>query len=149
MERIFTDLPSSGKPIQITLVDAPNEWVTVLEATDFSVPGDEAREVVPGQLYIVAPLIVSNKIGIPGTVQAKIVKENNTEVIVFPELPVPGNDALLIPINGQTLLKSSSESNHGDRLQILVSAEGSFDIFGNAVESEMPTHAPDTESEIV
>jgi len=149
MARILTDLPSSGKPIQITLVDAPNEWTTVAEATDFSVPGDEARQVVPGQLYIVAPLIVSNKIGVPGSVQAKILKENGTEIIVFPELPVPGNDALLIPINGQTLLKSFSESTNGDRLQVLVSATGSFDIFGNAVESEMPTHAPDTESEIV
>lgn len=164
MARILTDKPSSGQPVLIQATDLPyvagvETWTTVLEANDFSVPGDEddgatpdpdnaGRQILPGQLFMQAPLLVANKSGADGVVNVRILREDGTAVVLFPNQPAPPNDTVLVPVQGHVLLKADWQSLNGDRLQIAVSAAATFDAFGTAVESEMPTHAPDTESGI-
>ena len=80
MPRIFTDQPSSGKPLTL-VVPASHDcgflsaaWTLLAEAPDFSVPGtgdagatldptNPDRELRPGEVFIESPLTVSNTTG--------------------------------------------------------------------------------------
>ena len=154
--RIFTDQPSTGKPKLIRVSNVSNaDWVTLLEAVEFSIPiREEAgtivddRQIVPGETFIGAPLMVTNKSTDPGWVQLRMLAENAEIFEMTAEIIVPGNDTVLIPVQGHTLLKVDATSTNGDRLQIIASDANRFDCYGSAVESEAGTHAPDTETEI-
>jgi hypothetical protein len=161
MKRIYTDNPSSGKPIRIVEIDIPaNEWVTLAEPPDFSVPeedeglpsdpADDNRSLLPGKLFIQAGIVVTNKTSNVQTFSMRLLLEGDESsenaVLLISDQFIPPNEPAIVALRGQELFKSSVDSEVGDRLQIRVNTANAFDVFGTVIESPLPEHAPDTES---
>jgi hypothetical protein len=163
MARINTDLPSSGKPIQIFIPPATNSgfvntsWFTILEAPDFSVPGtgdtgatpdplDSSRELRPGEVFLETPLAVSNTTSTSHSVEVQVVLQggSTTVPLIIPTL-VPAGETIYLPIQGLRLLKTNFAAANGDRIQIRSSNAASLKIFGSASELGAADHAPDTD----
>jgi len=160
---IYTDQPSTGKSIQLFQKGLPADtFVTLAEAkifsiprvsseltpelTDTSRPGEE-RELVLGEMFINAPLLVSNKTDSVVEVEVIIKKFTGESDFIYlaPKISIPGKEGVRINIQGQTLLIDSPNRANGDRLQIKASMGDALDVFGSATESAAAAHAADTE----
>lgn len=90
MPRIYTDQPSSGKPLNVCIPSTVNNgfadttWIELIEAPDFSVPSSNGtgtvpdknipnREIRAGEVYFESPLIVLNSSGTARWVQLETV----------------------------------------------------------------------------
>lgn len=163
MARINTDLPSSGKPIQVFIPPGTNSgfvnttWYTLLEAPDFSVPGtgdgvstldpaNSARELRPGEVFIETPLLVSNTTATSQSVELQVVLQGGSATVplVIPTL-VPAGETVFLPVQGLRLLKTDFDAADGDRLQIKASDAASLKIFGAASELGAANHSPNTD----
>jgi hypothetical protein len=165
---IITNQPSTGKSLRLssdTIAENPSEnWTTLVEAPDFRIPlrnEDEAYiivdtnfEIVPGELFLNAPLLVTNFHDTTNFwVQFRILQEDGETILLTSKIDIPANDTALIPIQGQVLLKLNeltdppSQSANGDRLQVQCEEDGSewLSVFGSASESQAGTHSKPTE----
>lgn len=173
---IKTDQPSSGKSVIISKVinnigDTEGDWVQLIETNNFSVPirnedaavidpNNAGCELVEGELFMSAPLFVCNNGSIPAKVQIRVSNELGFKFYLTPEMTIPIDESIQIPIQGQVLLKSNDVSkiiqnittlefeSPGDSLEIRVSVgtAGSIYVYGNATESEASVHASYTEA---
>ena len=154
--RINTDNPSTGKPVDIFVKDVADDWVTIAEAPDFSVPdfqgtiedpdpADPDRGLVPGEVFFDAPLTVTNKDTSSHLFEVRKLIEDGTDVSMGSVL-VPAGETAYIPVQGQRLLKFDFSAANGGRLQVKADTASVFDVAGSATESAAPDHAPDTES---
>jgi hypothetical protein len=158
---IYTDQPSTGKSIQFAVKDLGISWTTLAEVPIFSIPRisselpeayidtsrpGEEREFLLGELFITAPLLVSNKSEANVNVDVQILTENNEVVQLTPTIPIPPKDGVRVNIQGQIMRISTPGTANGDRLQIKASVANAVDVFGSATESGSADHAPDTES---
>lgn len=166
MPRIRTDQPSSGKPLQLLIPSDTNSgfvntsWTTLVEAPDFSVPGsgdsgvvldpvDTGRELRPGEVFFESPLVVVNTTATTRWVELQILLQGNSgqAVPVTPRVPVPGGEAVYLPIQGLRVLKTDlTNTESGGRLQIQAEVGNALKVIGSAVELEALTHAPDSEA---
>lgn len=167
--RIYTDQPSTGKPVQIYRPPANNNgfltvnWLDLAEARDFSVPsaGDDGttpdpdnadRDLRPGEIFFETPLAVLNYTTTACWFQLRLIQQggNDTpglqEILLCPEITVPPNDTIFFPIQGFRLLKTNFSSQRGDRLQARAQFDASLKVLGSAIELEALDHAPDTEA---
>lgn len=129
MPRIATDQPSSGKPLQLFIPSSANSgfvnttWFTLVEAPDFSVPGtgdagavldpaDAGRELRPGEVFFESPLTVVNTTATTRWVELRILLQGNSgqAIPVTPRVPVPGGEAIYLPIQGLRVLKTSANN---------------------------------------
>lgn len=166
MSRIITDEPSTGKNIILFAKNISTDWVTLCEAPDFSVPlggndpqyedpQDSERELSPGEIFIGAPILVTNKdIALSCWVEFRVVKETDTEnpteddisvVSVTPKVSVSYSESIQIPLQGLVLIKSDVNLTYGGRLQVRAERVETLDVYGAASESAYADHAPDTE----
>lgn len=167
MPRIRTDQPSSGKPLLLFIPTATNSgfvttmWTTIAEAPDFSIPAsgddgtvadpaDAGRELRAGEVFIEAPLTVTNtNQAITYWVELQMLLQgtNGQAIPVSQRVPVPAGETVYLPIQGLRLLKTDLTSTQpGGRLQIRAQVSDALKIFGTAVELEAGAHAPDTEA---
>lgn len=160
MPRINTDQPSSGKPLQLFIASSgfvPVTFTTLAEAPDFSVPGtgdtgatldpaDSARELRPGEVFLEAPLTAINKDTVVRWVELQILTQGGETIPITPQVSIPANEAIYLPIQGLRLLKTSFVAANGDRLQVRASSGSAIKVIGSAVELEALTHAPDSEA---
>lgn len=166
MPRIKTDQPSSGKPVQLFIPSGTNSgfvdttWFTLAEAPDFSVPGtgdagavldpaDAGRELRPGEVFFESPLAIVNTTATTRWVELQILLQGNSgqAIPVTPQIPVPGGEAVYLPIQGLRVLKTDlTNTQPGGRLQIQGEVNNALKVIGSAVELEALTHAPDSEA---
>jgi hypothetical protein len=140
----------------------------LVEATDFSIPIREEigmivddRQIVPGEILLISPLFVTNHGGASAWVQLVIKTEQGgglaeQTVEWSSKITIPANETVSIPVQGTSLLKSNLRNDgttlpapgsvEGDRLVILAERNAFFDCYCTGSESEMGTHAPDSES---
>lgn len=165
MTRILTDQPSSGKPVLVFIPASTNSgfvdttWITIAEAPDFSIPvvdedtaeldpADSSRELRPGEVFFESPLGVTNQDTETRWVELRVVLQGagGQEIAISPQIPVPANETVYLPIQGLRLLKTDFAAAAGGRLQIRSEVDDALQIFGSAVELEASQHAPDSES---
>lgn len=144
-----TDQPSSGRTIRGHLVDVPTTWTTILEAQDFSIPSidssQEAREVIPGEIFIGTPLAVTNKFSTTRTFSVRIDGEATTagagpKYNFIVDMDIPGKETVFIPVQGHSLLKTTAAMAHGDRLQVKAGFASTFDVTVTATETAAGFH---------
>lgn len=148
MPTITTDAPGVAVPkdIAVVLTTANTDLV---EAPNFNVPnpdpeGETDRVVVPGQIQFRTPVIVYNVSNQNVTVDMVFITESNTEIYVAKQYIIPANDALILPVQGQSLLRSAS-STIGGRLRARAQANNALHVKCMAVEFQADQHAPNTE----
>lgn len=160
MPRIRTDQPSSGKPLQLFIASSgfvPSSFTTIAEAPDFSIPGtgdtgvtldpaDSSRELRPGEVFIETPLTCINTDTTARWVELQLLTQAGATVPWSPQISIPPQEAIYVPIQGLRLLKTNFVSANGDRLQIRASIGSAIKIMGSATELEALTHAPDSEA---
>ena len=148
MTRIYCRTPSTGYPENLVLQNVPQTLTTIpgglsgADAPDYSVPDpsnqyeqrdplDPTRAILPGQIFFLTPLSVTNKSGTQETLTAILLTESNVQ-INFGTATVPAGDTAYIPLNGRSLLKRDANSAHGDRLQVISSNATAFDVWVSA-----------------
>ena len=154
MARVTCKAASSGRPLQITLVDVPTSFTTIADAPDFSVPDpsqsfpvrdplDATRAVRAGEIFMVTPLAVHNKTAAASWIEVQLVTEAGVTVLSPGRVTVPANETALIPVQGRSLVKRSASATaaaSGDRLQLRAQFAGVFDVWASAEERLSAEH---------
>jgi hypothetical protein len=149
MPRITCRTPST-RPLLISLASVGTSFTTVAEAPDFSVPdtqqiypardpGDAARGIRPGEVFVLTPVKARNKTESTVWIEAQILRENGTAVLLE-RIAVPAGDTAQIVTQGLSLLKRTAAGANGDRLQVRSETAGAFDVFGGAQERPSAEH---------
>jgi hypothetical protein len=145
MSRIVCRTPSTGLPETLYLVDVPATMTTLdggltgADAPDYSVPdpsnqyevrdpSDPTRAILPGQIFFLTPLSVTNKTASDETLDVQIVLEGGNTIISLGTVVVPAFDTAYVPLNGRSLLKFDANSVNGDQLQVSASTANVFDV---------------------
>ena len=150
MTRIVCRTPSTGKSIRISYNNIPADFVTVVEAPDFSIsdttnkfterdPTDSTRAIRPGEIFFLTPMSAINKDTIARWVETRLISEDGITV-EFGKIEVPPGDTVFIPTQGRSLLKRLPNATYGDRLQIRAETAGIFDIWAAAEEKLSSEH---------
>ena len=154
MPRITCKTPASGKPLNITLLNVPTAFTTIVDAPDFSVPDpsqsfaardplDAARAIRPGEIFLLTPLAVYNKTATARWVEVQLVTEAGTTVLSPGRVTVPAFDTVYIPVQGRSLIKrspSATAAANGDQLQIRAESAAALDVWGSAEERLSAEH---------
>jgi hypothetical protein len=67
-------------------------------------------------------------------------------IVIAPQIPVPANAAIQIPVQGLRLLKTDFTATNGGRLQVRAEVADAIRVYGSAVELEALTHQPNTDA---
>jgi hypothetical protein len=165
MPRINTDQPSSGKPLLLFVPAAVNsgfvddDWITLVEAPDFSIPtsgddgitpdpADTSRELRGGEVFFETPLQAINTTSTSRWVELRMLLQGTSgqAIPVSPRVVVPADESVYLPIQGLRLLKTDlTNTQPGGRLQVQAEVDNAITVIGSAVELEAQDHAPDTE----
>jgi hypothetical protein len=121
---ISTSQAPDAKPIGVSRA-VTTTWETIVEAPRYEVPQQTfggGTNIVPGVAEIISPLLVSN-IGITSAaISVRIFREDaNSHFVIINELPVPANDMIPIPLNGQFIYT-------GDTLDVQASSNDSLNV---------------------
>lgn len=123
-ETIITSAAPDAKPVAVS-VTATTSWVTIITVPQYQVPSSgyfgSGDAVVPGVAEIITPLMCANIGTTTASISARIVRDGGTTALLANALPVPPNDALALPLNGQFLMTD-------DVLQIKASANNAIDV---------------------
>jgi hypothetical protein len=141
MTRIYCRTPSTGYPENLVLANVPATITTIpgADAPDYSVPDpaeqyevrdplDPTRAILPGQIFFLTPLAVTNKSINQASLTVTLLQEDGN-TINFGTAIVPAGDTAYLPLNGRSLLKRDPLAANGDRLQVQASAPNVFDVW--------------------
>lgn len=124
VEIITTTQAPDAKPIGLSY-SVLDDWDPLITVPSYEIPelvfGGETV-IVPGVAEVISPMLLSNKTASTETVSLRIFRTDaNTYFTVVNELPIPANDILALPLNGQFIYT-------GDVLEIKASALNSVDM---------------------
>ena len=123
-ETIITSAAPDAKPVTVSIT-ATTAWVTIVTVPQYQVPSSgyfgSGDAVVPGLAEMITPLMCANTGTVTAALSVRIVRSSGATSMLANALPVPPNDALALPINGQFLLTD-------DVLQIKASANSILDV---------------------
>ena len=151
--RIYCRTPSTGYPENLYSIDVSDTVFTTVgpvgpytglgaNAPDYSVPDpseqyetrdpdDSARAILPGQIFCLTPLSVTNKSVTEAYLDCQILTQDG-DIINVGRAVVPAGDTAYIPLQGRSLLKREPENDDGDQLQVMASAPNTFDVIVSA-----------------
>jgi hypothetical protein len=155
MTRIITAQPGSSVPKPILIPAITVEWMTLLEAPDFSLPdtqlrwpgvenrdpANNLRRIRPGFALIESPLMFNNSGTVSRWVEIRILSEMEVPVLQA-RYTVPGGETYPHPAPGQRLLKRTLASLNGDRLQVRAEVAGVISVTAAASEGAADQHQP-------
>jgi len=140
--RIYCKTPSTGTVQNFTFPPlgsstlVTNEWITIAQARDFSVPDarqvyadrdptDSTRGIRPGEIFFITPVFVANTddltaVAVSRKIEIRILLEDGRSILCPGKMLVPPGDTAMVPVQGRSLLKRSSTSSVGDRLEIKI-----------------------------
>lgn len=151
MPRIKCKTPSTGRPINLTLVGVGTGWTALAEAPDFSVPdasstfssrdpADANRAIRPGEVFFMTPLYARNRTTVDCWLEVRLVLESGAAVECPGLMTVPGKDTAMVPVQGRSLLKRTSAGLLGDQLQVRAQTAGVLDLWATAEEKPSTEH---------
>lgn len=121
---ITTSQAPDAKPIGLSAT-LTTSWLPIINVPSYEVPQQSfggGTDIVPGVAEIITPLVVCNTAASTERVSVRIFRaSSNTYFFIANELPVPTNDILPIPLNGQFIYTD-------DILEVRASANTSLDI---------------------
>jgi hypothetical protein len=141
-------------PVRILVESLGTDWLTVLEASDFSVPdpqrrfpgardpADDERRIQPGFALIEAPLMFFNGGTSAVTLEVSILREDGTRVQQA-MIGIISQETYLHPAPGQRMLKRDPATAHGDRMQVKASAANAVQLTSTASEGAAEQHDPE------
>jgi hypothetical protein len=128
---ITTSQAPDAKPIAFsgTLSD---DWISIITVPSYEVPQQSfggGVDVVPGVGEIISPLLVSNFSAATALISIRVYRENQADVgnntgtyfFVMKDVPIPTNDMIPIPLNGQFIFR-------GDTLDVKASVNSAIDV---------------------
>jgi hypothetical protein len=107
---------------------------------DYEIPDESFGGLtitVPGVAEIISPLLVCNKSASTAKISVRIFRaEDSTLFTIANALPIPSNDILPIPLNGQFIY-------NGDILEVLADTNSALDVtisytLGQAEQDDIP-----------
>jgi hypothetical protein len=152
MPRITCRQPSTGKPINITVVNVPIVYTTIVEAPDFSVPdpsatqyvdrdpNNAARGIAAGQVFCLTPLVARNKNSVARWIEVRLITEAGIAVDAMGRYLVPAGETVAIPMQGRSLVKRVAAGANGERLQVRAEAANTFDLWMSVSEQASDEH---------
>ena len=121
---IQTSQAPDAKPIGLS-VSATTDWTSIIEVPSYDIPSQQfggGRDVVPGVAEIISPMLLSNKTSSTETISIRVYRaSSNTVFTIANQIPVPPNDIMPIPLNGQFIFTD-------DTLDIVASANSAVDV---------------------
>ena len=134
-----------------------NEWVTLMEAPDYSVPdtrliystrdpNDTGRAIRPGETFIMTPIFARNTSETEAfEIYVELLLEYATVGIPCPgKMIIPAGDTVMIPVQGRSLLKRNANgfSTYGDRIRLKAGngANGYIYVWGSGEEKLSAEH---------
>lgn len=150
MARIVCRTPSTGKPLRLIIKNISNEFITLAEAPDFSVPdasekfeerdpNDPSRAIRPGEIFFLTPLAVKNNSLIKESIEVNLITEDDIEILMG-KVEIPAGDTAFVPLQGRSLLKRNPSSINGDRIRIKASTANVLDSWISAEEKLSSEH---------
>jgi len=165
LSRIKCKVPSTGYTKNYTSCTRDNgtitqtllegEWVTIMEAPDYSVPDtrliypardpdDNGRAIRPGETFVMTPIFARNTSESASfEVYAELVLEGTIVGIPCPgKMIIPAGDTVMIPVQGRSLLKRNKDSEFGDRIRLRTNtgAAGFIYVWGSGEEKLSAEH---------
>ncbi len=123
-ETIITSAAPDAKPVAVS-VTATTSWVTIITVPQYQIPSSgyfgSGDATVPGVAEIITPLMCANTGASTASISARIVRDGGATSVLANALPIPPNDTLALPLNGQFLMTD-------DVLQIKASAATTIDV---------------------
>lgn len=149
--RITCKTPSTGRPINFTAAGLGQEWQTIAEAPDFSVPDtsnvfpdrdptDEGRAIRPGEIFFLTPLYVRNTSEDACWVEARLLLEDDTAIACPGRIDILPGDTAVVAVQGRSLVKRDAAGLSGDRLQLRAQAADVLDAWGSGEEKPSAEH---------
>lgn len=124
IEIIRTSQAPDAKPIGLSRT-LTNDWETIIEVPSYEIPEESfggGSVVVPGVAELISPMLICNKTANTESMSIRIYRlETDTFFLITNDLPIPSNDIVSIPLNGQFVYS-------GDLLQVKGSENDSLDI---------------------
>jgi len=121
---IRTSQAPDAKPIGLSRT-LTTDFEPIIEVPSFEVPEESfggGSVVVPGVAELISPMLICNKTSSTTFMSIRVYRlETDTHFLITNELPIPSNDIVSIPLNGQFIFT-------GDILEVKASANDSLDI---------------------
>jgi hypothetical protein len=121
---IRTSQAPDAKPIGFSKT-LTTDWETIIEVPSFEVPEESfggGSVVVPGVAELISPMLVCNTTSSTSRLSIRVYRlETDTNFLITNELPIPSNDIVSIPLNGQFIYS-------GDLVQVKGSDNNTLDI---------------------
>lgn len=149
--RITCKTPSTGRPMNFTATAIGQEWMTIAEAPDFSVPDtsnvyperdptDEGRAIRPGEIFFLTPLYVRNTSEDACWVEARLVLEDGMAIACPGLIDILPGDTAVVAVQGRSLVKRDAAGEAGERLQLRAQTPGILDAWGSGEEKPAAEH---------
>lgn len=121
---IDTSQAPDAKPIGTSL-SLTSDWEPIIEVPQFRVPQESfggGIVIVNGVAEIISPLLISNKTSTTESISVRVFRESsNTHFSIANEIPIPSNDIIPLPLNGQFIFA-------GDILEVKAGSNNSIDL---------------------
>lgn len=150
MARIICRTPSTGKPLRITIKNLDDEFVTLAEAPDFSIPdasekfpdrdpADLTRAIRPGEIFFLTPMAVKNNGITTESIEVNLQTDDGIEILLG-KLDIPAGDTGFFPLQGRSILKRNPDGANGDRIRIRATTADVLDVWVSAEEKLSSEH---------
>lgn len=139
MVTVITSQAPDAKPVGKSM-ELTTSWTSLIEVPDYEIPDESfggLTIIVPGVAEIISPLLVCNKSASTAKISVRIFRiEDSTLFTVANAMPVPSNDILPIPLNGQFIYT-------GDLLEVKSDTNSALDVtisytLGQAEQDDVP-----------
>ena len=151
MPRIKCRTPSTGKSINAFRANVPTNYITLVEAPDFSVPdpantssfvrdpSDSGRAIKPGEVFFLTPMYARNKNNFSTSIDVIYRTESNINVEIT-TVTILAGDTALIPLQGRSLTKRDAFSPNGDIVMVKAADANSIDVWVSVEEKLSSEH---------
>lgn len=128
--RISTSQAPDAKPIGVSRTIS-NIWQVIINVPEYEVPEQTfggSTVIVPGAVEIISPMLVCNNTASTVFLSLRMFRVNlNSYFSVVNSLPIPANDIVTIPLNGQFLV-SDVQAGLCDQLEAICDVVDGVDI---------------------
>jgi len=139
MTTIITSQAPDAKPVGKSMELTVN-WTPLITVPDYEIPDESfggLTIVVPGVAEIISPLLVCNKSASTARISVRIFRAEDSSLFTIANaLPIPSNDILPVPLNGQFVYT-------GDYLEVKADVGSALDVtisytLGQAEQDDVP-----------
>lgn len=124
---ISTSQAPDAKPVGVskTVSNNGSAWTVLIEVPQYEVPEQVfggSVIIVPGSAEITSPLLVTNTTSSTARISVRVYREIDSNYYTLANLiPIPANDIVTLPLNGQFLIT-------GDMLEVLSDTLDALDV---------------------